>query len=76
MFLTDALLVRPVCDMSDREKGIRLSKKAHQRIIFIVGWTLQEAALNNLARKVGKEVEIAAAVKAKGSLKAFNITFK
>ncbi len=36
---------------------------------------MQEAALASLA-KGKREVEIGAAVKAKGSLKAFNITFK
>ncbi|KAK9868321.1 hypothetical protein WJX84_010923 [Apatococcus fuscideae] len=58
--------------------AISLDKAVHQSLwdIFEVDPWSKEAALNNLARKVGKEVEIAAAVKAKGSLKAFNITFK
>ena len=42
---------------------------------FWVAW-VQDAALRSYRMKDRKEVEIGAAVKAKGSLKAFNINFK
>ncbi|KAK9826029.1 hypothetical protein WJX74_006733 [Apatococcus lobatus] len=58
--------------------GIPLDKVVDRSLwdIFEVDPWSKDAALQSLKKKTQKDIEIGAAVKAKGSLKAFNITFK